>query len=363
MFVITGLIYGGAETVTVNLAVELKKRSFDVIVISIMTPVAFTEYLESHNIKLYTLGANKKFDFIFSVAKLLRILKEEKPDVVHAHMYHANIFSRLATFFSPVNYYLVNTIHNTYEGGVMRKLANRITKNIPDLVSQVSRLGYENYLKTHLINKKNSAFVPNSVNALPFTSATPFSFNGFLNIEPDTFIFLAVGRLEKQKDYPMLFKAIDILKSSTKRPFIVCIAGVGALETELKELKEQMGLNNLVHFLGLRKDMPMLMKGADCFVMSSKWEGAPISLLEAMSSGLPVVVTNAGDNKFIVESGINGFISTINKPEELAQNMKQILDMTGPEIEKISAQNKVTVAQNFENNAIVDKWIEVYRRG
>jgi glycosyltransferase involved in cell wall biosynthesis len=327
-----------------------------------MTPVGgYSSDLQGAGIKVYSLHMDKKLGLPFSLSRLLKIIKNEEPDVVHAQMYHANVLSRIVKlFFDSGRFYLINTIQNIFEGGSFRKLAYRYTKDIPNLVTHVSRLGCDNYIETKLIKRETALFIPNAVSLSVAEGIKPFDFRNTFQLADDTFIFLAVARLEKQKDYPTLFRAVDILRRISDKPFVVFIAGKGTLEGDLKELLFKMDLQSSIFFLGLRTDIPMLMKGADSFVMSSAWEGTPLGLLEAMSASLPAVVTDAGDNRFIVTHTVNGFVSPVGEADRLAENMKRILELLPMQLKEMALKSRQVATQNFDREAILDKWVDIY---
>ncbi|RYE24709.1 MAG: glycosyltransferase [Sphingobacteriales bacterium] len=364
LFFITGLGYGGAETETVNLAYELKKRGHEISFITIITPYAngYETDLKNNGIPVHALHVNEKKNLAFALPRLMKWIKQERPDIIHAQMYAPNIISRLLKKFSSSNYYLINTIQNTIEGGTLRKIAYRMTSGIPNFVSHVSRRGYNNYTGANLIKKETSGFIPNSVGMSSFADVKAFDFHADLNLAPGTFVFLAVARLERQKDYPTLFKAVDSLRKMTDKPFVACIAGIGTLEKELHEQVEAMGLQQYIRFLGLRKDVPNLMKGADSFIMSSEWEGTSLSLLEAMSASLPAVVTNAGDNEFVVIDGVNGYVSNINEAQPFAENLKKMMERSSGELLEMGTKSKEMAKEKFDRSRIVDRWVEEYEK-
>ena len=140
---------------------------------------------------------------------------------------------------------------------------------------------------------------------------------------------IAIGRLTKQKDFPNLFEALKILKHRMKEENIeipqVKIVGTGKLEEELKMLSKKMKINDIVRFLGVRQDIPDLLKDSDIYVMSSEWEGLSISLIEALASGIPIVATDAGSNNEIVENNVSGLIVPTKNPKALAEGLYNLI--------------------------------------
>ena len=140
---------------------------------------------------------------------------------------------------------------------------------------------------------------------------------------------ISIGRLTKAKDYPNLFRALDILIQKLNKENIplpsVNIVGTGEIEKELKALTKKMNLDNIVSFLGVRQDIPELLKESDIYVMSSEWEGLSISLIEALTSGIPIVATNAGSNNEVIENDVSGIIVPTKDPEALAEGIYNLI--------------------------------------
>lgn len=152
-----------------------------------------------------------------------------------------------------------------------------------------------------------------------------------LNIPEDAFVIISVGELNVNKNNKVIVSALEKLKNNNIH-YIVC--GVGDEEQELKTQVENAGLQNNVHFVGYRNDIKELYKTADCFVMPSHREGLSRSIMEAMASGLPCVVSRIRGNVDLIEDGkggflcapddVSGFAEAINKiatDEKLRNNM------------------------------------------
>ncbi len=122
LFLITGLAYGGAETQLVNLATKLKCRGWDVRVVSMLPPQAFVEELKNADIPLVTLNMRRGVADPRAVFRLLKILREWKPDIVHSHMVHANLLARVVRIFCKMPV-LISTAHSIDEGGRWREIA------------------------------------------------------------------------------------------------------------------------------------------------------------------------------------------------------------------------------------------------
>ena len=128
-----------------------------------------------------------------------------------------------------------------------------------------------------------------------------------LSIPADAVVAITVANLRKEKDYPNLLRAAG--QALAQHPGLYVLAvGQGPLEEEVRALHQELGLGDRVQLLGYRTDVPDLLASADLFVLASAFEGLPVSIMEAMSAGLPVVATSVGGVPEAVEEGVTGLL-------------------------------------------------------
>jgi glycosyltransferase involved in cell wall biosynthesis len=145
------------------------------------------------------------------------------------------------------------------------------------------------------------------------------------------FVWLAVGRFEIQKDYPIMLRAFARVHERVSRA-VLLLVGRGSLQGETEALARELGLGASVWFLGVRDDIPELLNAADGYVMSSAWEGMPMVLLEATAAGLPIVATRVGGNQEVVCDGESGFLVPPRDADALALAMLRLMEM--PEVQR-----------------------------
>lgn len=164
-------------------------------------------------------------------------------------------------------------------------------------------------------------------------------------------IVLAVGRLERQKDYPTLLRAFAKLRS--QRPVRLVILGQGRLRAELEEMTESLGLERDVSLAGFARNSPAFMSRADLFVMSSEWEGLPNALIEALACGCPVVSTDCPSGpREILEDGKWGRLVPVADQDAFARAMSAALDE--PRIEPSRE-----CLERFELDPVVERYLAV----
>lgn len=145
-----------------------------------------------------------------------------------------------------------------------------------------------------------------------------------IGITPDDFVLLSVGELIPRKNHQVVIRAMSILKQKEELnhvEYVIC--GRGTYEADLKKLTKDLGVDDHIHFLGYRNDIPELCNCADLFVFMSHQEGLPVALMEAMACGLPAVCSNIRGNTDLIEDGVTGMISN-STPEKLAEAISKM---------------------------------------
>ncbi|WP_243031838.1 glycosyltransferase [Thermus altitudinis] len=363
---LTGLSRGGAETQVFLLASGLMRRGWDVQVISLLPGGDLRGELEAAGIPVMDLSMNRGMPDPKAIWRLARALRRFRPNVLHAHMIHANLLARVVRLLVPVPV-VVCTAQNTLEVGRTFRtersthLAYRLTDFLCDLTTQVSREGYARFLEGKAVRPDKLRFVPNAVDTQRFVPNphTGLRLREELGIERDAFVWLAVGRLEEQKDYPILFQSFSQVVPEYPRVQLL-VVGQGSLEKELRQLVESLGLQTSVRFLGLRKDVPDLMNAADAFVMSSAWEGMPMVLLEAHATGLPIVATNVGGIPDVVVQERTGFLVPPKDPTALAEAMKRLMGLPLEDRLKMGSEGRAWVVSHYSLDAILNLWEALY---
>ena len=359
-FLITGLQFGGAETVVINLALNLKRRGWTVKLVSMMPPGARAEKLSSNGIEVASLNMRRGMPDPRAVPRLVAIIRKWRPHVLHSHLIHANYIGRFARLFVSVPV-LISTAHNVNEGSKWRMLGYRLSDFLVDMTTNVSQAGVDRYIDIWAAPANKMTFIPNGLNTDEFhpQAQTRYVLRNELGID-DGFMWLAVGRMEQQKDYPVMLRALAQLRMEPKAQLF--IAGKGPLEHELRRLARELDIQDNVTFLGLRKDIPELMNAADAYLMSSAWEGMPMVLLEAAATGLPIVTTDVGGNREVVIDGVSGLVVSSRNPDELAGAMQRMMTMPDTQRVQMGSAGRSHIEENYSMERIVDMWENLYKK-
>lgn len=349
LYIITGLSLGGAEKVVTELADKMVLKGHEVKIAYLTGKVSVKP--NSEQIEIIALGLNSIVDLLKASLRYRQLIKTYKPDIVHAHMVHANIFTRINRIGCAIPK-LICTAHNSNEGGRLRMIAYRLTNFLSDFNSNVSQEATESLISKGAFNKNNLTTVYNGIDLSKFKSFKTAKKN-------DEIMVLSVGRFNEQKDYPNLFKAIKILKDNSlieKVKFY--IAGDGELRPYLEKTIEDYGIKNNVVLLGKRSDIPELLNQADYFVLSSRHEGLPTVVIEAMACEKFVVATDCGGSAEIL--GETGILVPIEDSEALAKGLEQAISLTGDQIRNNGKLARERVEKLFSLEASINKWLALY---
>lgn len=344
---------GGGERFVADLSNELCKQN-DVTLVQIQSnddeQNAF--YLPDIDSRIHyiNLGCNKGISFrVFK--KVHRIIKQVKPDVVHAHT-SLIVLILAATFYRKAQYF--HTLHSLAQRCLIKRLKPVFkylyrSKIMPVTISQTCMESYED-----LYHLKNGAIITNGRSPIQTTSlrekvkAEIDSFKG----HSDDKIFLHVSRVHPVKNQELLFETFDKLISEGEHVQLVVI-GNGYNGSKFQAFASHPG----IHILGEKNNVGDYLAVSDYFVLSSKMEGLPISLLEAMSMGLIPVSTPAGGVCDVIRDKDNGYLSPSHSPEDFYQTIKNAISNKS----KVSPAKIISEYQEkYSMEACARKYMELF---
>lgn len=336
-FFMDALHGGGAEKVVVNLLRGLAKHDefeLDLVLATLEGP-----YLDQVPKQVKIIDLNKG-RVITAVLPLVDYLKKNRPWALIGNMGHVNIVATMAKELAQIPTRLLLVEHNNLS-------ANRTTLKRAKLVPSFMRLlypranavagvsaGVARDLEQQLgLGKETVKVLYNPVvnEDLINQSQEDFTHPWFEENSPP--VFLAVGRLNPQKDFPNLLRAFACVKQ--QKPARLIILGEGQERQKLEKAIADLGIEQDVLLPGFVKNPYVYMKRASCFVLSSRDEGLPTVLIEAMACGCPVVSTNcpSGPDE-ILDNGVYGHLVPIENSEALAAAMVKTLE-NPPQPEKL----------------------------
>ena len=298
--------------------------------------------------------------------KLTNYLRRTRPELVHAHMFHASILARLMRIFGgpPV----ICTVHNTIEGSqrtgraASREWILRLTNRACQRSTGVSERVKNRYVAESIVPPDRIEVVPNGVDTRRYSPSPERAKEMRTRLGWGAeFVWLAVGRLVKAKDYPSLieaFRRVNLRFPSAR----LAIVGDGQLRDQIGNLVERANLSHTVSLLGSRTDVPDLMRACDALVVASAWEGGPLVLAEAGASGKPAVSTLVGAADEIVLHRETGFVVPPRDSSALEEGMVSLMALDKAVLAAMGANARARVIEAFSIDLVNQKYVDVYER-
>ena len=279
--------------------------------------------------------------------QLSRIIREQKPDIIHAHDMRASFVSALCCGSIP----LVSHIHNNaYDsrGLSVKSVAYLLAGFRAKHILWVSRSSFEGYFFHKFFAKKSSVLF-NIIDLQQVYDKRDQDENQY------QFDAIYIGRLTFQKNPQRLMQLCAMMKQK-KPDFQLAVVGTGELEAETKALCEQLGLQDNVSFLGFQSNPMKMLACSKCMLLPSRWEGTPMCALEAMALGVPVVSTPTDGLVDLLDEGETGFLSD----EDAVLAEKAVALATDPELRKrmscIASRKAVEINDVKTYKEAIAKW-------
>jgi glycosyltransferase involved in cell wall biosynthesis len=362
---ITGLGEGGAEQVVFNLATRLDRRRYRVAVCSVISVSgeqgAYVGRLREAGIDVSSLGVTRKHQLARAAGGLKRLLEDLQPDVLHCHMFHANVLGRRVGRRAGVPA-VIATVHiaerrwRPWRFWLERQTDPLGTATV--CVSQAVRDFHA--LKTRL-PRERFVVIPNGIDTARF-AAPPRQAPGIreeFGIAADAKLIGSFGRLDRQKGYRYLVPAFAELAGEMNVELL--IAGDGPQRPKLQSMADRTGHADRIHLAGWRDDVPDLLHAVDVFAMPSVYEGFGLALVEAMAAGVPVVASAVDSLPEILGArGAGGRVGRLvppASPSRLAEAIRHALDT--PSAEMIERARRRACSE-YDVGTMVERYAELY---
>jgi len=358
---IPALNLGGAQRVTVDIANGLADRGYDVHLLlsyrrgELLADVDNNvQIVELHTPHVPGLGV------LASFPSFVEYLRSERPDVLFSQMTYANVVAILASKISRTGVTIVATEHDSFAAEARTKdrfvsFGARAVYWLADRVVGVSRGVAETVVEETFIDESDVAVLRNPIPIEEvYERSTEFTNSEYL--EDDEYeTILTVGRLSDQKDQATLVRAFARLHEHRPRTRLV-IVGTGERESELRSLVERLGLTDAVSFAGFVDNVYAYMGSASVFVLSSRHEGLPTVLIEAMACGCPVVATDCPSGpREILQDGEYGPLVPVGDESSLAEAILEALD--SPVSDELLRER----ASDFSTESALEEYVEFIR--
>lgn len=360
LYVIWSLQTGGAERVVADLARGLDRTRFRAMVCCLNFKGRLAEELEAEGIPVFALDKKPKLD-MGVLWKLVRLMRREKVDVVHTHLWTASFWGRLAAVIAGVPAVVV-TEHNL---DLWRRrphfVSDRLLGRWTDRWIFVSR-EVEAFYRARLPDRKDVfTVVHNGVDLAALTrepSSSPERIRQDMGLPADKRIVGIIGRLEERKGHRFFLAAMRSLLDRGQ-PVVGIVVGEGKEMPVLVAEHAALRLGEDVRLVGYWADLREALSIIDVFVLPSLMEGHPIALLEAMAAGKAVIATTVGGNAEAVENGVTGLLVPPADAAALAEAVLVLL--RDPEkAARLGRAAQAAVRERFSLKAAIRANEEVY---
>jgi len=362
LHLITRLPVGGAERLILGILHNLDSEQIESIVCCIQDRGELAAEVESMGIPLISLGLMQHGGHDRQVVPALRhIIQEHRINLVHTHLYHANLYGRLAAHREGIP--AIASVHNTYKRKKWhRHLINRYLSRYTFMVTAGSTDVAKDLLEIDHLPKQKVALLPNSIDlsrvTTTLTTAEAKQRMGFASSDQ---VIGTVGRIEEQKGHVFLLKAFALLKQRPgKENLRLLIVGDGRLLPQLKETAEHLGIMGSCQFPGNILHLGDIYRAIDIFTMPSLWEGLSLAMLEAMAAGLPVVATDVGGARDVLGDNQRGILVPPKDHKLLAKAIRSLLD--NPTLsDEMAAAGAEQIQQHYSITALTSQLYKLYR--
>ncbi len=344
-------ILGGVETMCENLSVELKKAGHEVRVLSLFTQhTPISDRLEEKGIEIRYLDKKKGFDrAVFGRVK--NELRSFQPDVVHTHIYTAKYAQPAASRLGvPALVHTVCTVAE-HEFGRPDRMVNKYLYRHKGVIPVA--LSDEIQKSVAELYSLNADDIPIVLNGVPLENCRPVA------AYPEKAVrFLHIGRFSPEKNHALLIRAFA--KLHEKLPDArLDLYGEGALLGECKALAAELQANDYIRFCGTLPSLYDVMHEADVFLLPSVYEGVPMTLIEAMGTGLPCIASRVGGIPDMITDGVNGLL--IEPTEEALE--AAMLHLAGDKaLRQRLGEAAGLRSEAFSAKLMAEKYIEIYKK-
>jgi glycosyltransferase involved in cell wall biosynthesis len=323
LFILSSGKLSGGEKVALDIANGLKDDFNFIFYLPEEPQKEFLEYLSDFEVYF------TKDKSIFKISRNLKeIINKKNPDIVVCHGTRSSIYLKKLLFSLKKNFTFIYVLHGIHF--IRRKFplnyiflfweifTNRI------FVDRLVCVGEDDFnlaKKLKLINENKLTLIENGIDISGYQNI----YYGFLKEKfnlNNKKVLITICRLHYQKDVKTLIKAINLLR---EKNLILFIIGDGPDRKELEKLVNDLNLNDKIKFLGFQKKVREILKDADIFILSTRWEGLPIVILEAWASKVPVIASNVYGIKSLIESWKNGLLFEFNNEKDLAEKIKILI--------------------------------------
>ena len=368
--IITSIIRGGAENHLFELVSGQVTAGHHVIVAYLKGNDYWRKSFEDMGVSVYPLGL-RYYGHFMPVYRLLTLIRSFEPDIVHAHMPPAELYTWFSLFLLRAKFKLIISKHldsdflgsskkrePTKSGVILTRIVARRAAYIIAISEAVKHYFISNQVGLEECKVK---VVRYGINTDPYSSVSRYEVSRFrssFSVDDDVLLIGTVARLVPQKALHLLLEAFMEFNRTATIKTKLLIVGVGPLEFELRNKADDYLISEHVIWAGLREDIPVIMNSMDIFVLTSEYEGFGLVLLEAMASKTPVVASNISAIPEVVGSEGSGILVPFGRVDLFVKAFKELSENHFRE--RIGHSGYQRVKNEFTLADMTRKTIEIY---
>lgn len=378
LHIISLLPIGGAEHILFTLSKNIDKNRFNLVFCCLDGEGYLAERIKEEGFIVYCLKEDR-FRYIFrQMFNLYKLIKKEKIDIVHTHLYKADFWGRLVAFIAgvPVICKTEHSVQHPMIFGVWSKWRAPIY-NIMKLLGINMFLDWRTdgiiyntkYARESFLGKKNNSgkyFVVPGAEAKDIltVSASKEILRNKLGFSPDDFIIIIVGRLIERKGHKYLLEAFAELSFRYPKMKLLIVGSGGgtdgkSCEEELKKMAIRLNIANKTFFMGKVDSAQEYIKMSNVLVLPSWKESLGLIILEAMYLGTPVIGSNDAGIPEIIEDGVNGYLVKVKDSKSIEEAILKVINE--PEKTKRMAKNaRKKFDKRFSEKSFIEKYERTY---
>ncbi len=360
-YVIGQLSMDGAERQLYELVKGINREKFYPIVISLSKGGFWADEIRRLNIQIIELPRKKNKEFA-RLFKLIKLIRDIKPGIVHTFLFSANSYGRIAAILCRAPIIIASERSLPEIGKSKTKFQIYLDKLLALFSHGIicnTQKASEVLVKKYSFNAKKVFTIYNGIDITSFR-AEDNNNNQKSKISPK--VIGTVGRLDPVKNHKLFLDAAKIILNSSinkNNEIKFLIIGDGPLKKNLEEYARKLEITDNVIFTGERADVPALLQCMDVFVLTSHYEGMSNAIMEAMLAGLPVVATDSGGNAELVIDGKTGFLCPSNDAIVFAERIINLIVNEG-KAKRMGESGKKKIANEFSIGKMVRATNDIY---
>ncbi|MEK6320322.1 MAG: glycosyltransferase [Acidobacteriota bacterium] len=322
------------------------------------------EYMKSQGVECFSCDSGRRAEYAFGMLKLAKFLRRERIDILHTHLFEPSVIGLLAGAIARTPTRIETRHYSDYHTRINKKWHVRLDQLCTRLSHRV--IAVSKHTADHMIEveKAPRERVSTVLNGIDFDRVKLSGPDARARIRrefssEDSYLLIIVARLHPEKGHSYLFKALSEIRRRADKPVRLLVAGVGAFDAAYREDVRAAACDDIVSFVGFRKDSPDLIAASDLLILPSVAEAFGLVLAEALYLGTPVVATRVGGIPEIISDGVDGILVPPADSSALADAIMELLS-DGERRQRMSGAGREKVLAKFGFEDMVRSYEMLY---